>query len=133
MLPLRRPDEAQRTILGSVKSFTWAIPWPCVHEFIAIVTHPRIFKTPTSLDLALRAVHVWGEGENLIMLSEQTGYLEKLHEIVVPAKVIGGRIHDAQVAALCLLYGVRELWTADRDFSIFPKLKIRNPLVSGQT
>ena len=20
----------------------WALPWPCVHEFIAIVTHPRI-------------------------------------------------------------------------------------------
>ena len=21
----------------------WAIPWPCVHEFLAIVTHPRIY------------------------------------------------------------------------------------------
>ena len=20
----------------------WAIPWPCLHEFLAIVTHPRI-------------------------------------------------------------------------------------------
>lgn len=20
----------------------WAIPWPCVHEFFSIVTHPRI-------------------------------------------------------------------------------------------
>jgi predicted nucleic acid-binding protein len=20
----------------------WAIPWPCIHEFLAIVTHPRI-------------------------------------------------------------------------------------------
>jgi predicted nucleic acid-binding protein len=23
----------------------WAIPWPCVHEFLAVVTHPRIFAT----------------------------------------------------------------------------------------
>jgi uncharacterized protein len=23
---------------------TWAIPWPCVHEFLAIVTHPRILR-----------------------------------------------------------------------------------------
>ena len=21
----------------------WAIPWPCIHEFLAVVTHPRIF------------------------------------------------------------------------------------------
>jgi len=20
----------------------WAIPWPCLHEFLAIVTHPQI-------------------------------------------------------------------------------------------
>lgn len=32
----------------------WAIPWPCVHEFLAITTHPRIFlfRTPTPLRAA---------------------------------------------------------------------------------
>jgi uncharacterized protein len=25
----------------------WAIPWPCLHEFFAIVTHPRIYAPPT--------------------------------------------------------------------------------------
>jgi predicted nucleic acid-binding protein len=25
----------------------WAIPWPCVLEFFAVVTHPRIYKTAT--------------------------------------------------------------------------------------
>ncbi len=20
----------------------WAVPWPCIHEFISIATHPRI-------------------------------------------------------------------------------------------
>jgi hypothetical protein len=50
----------------------WAIPWPCIHEYIAIATHP----------------------------------------------------------ALCLHHGVRELWSADRDFSAFPQLWVRNPLVS---
>jgi len=31
--------------------------------------------------------------------------------------------------ALCRLHGVRELWTVDRDFSRFPGLKVKNPLV----
>jgi uncharacterized protein len=110
-------------------SFAWAIPWPCVHEFIAIVTHPRIFGVPTPLDLAFQTVEVWGLGDNLVFLSEQPGYLEELQEVATPAKAQGGRIHDARIAALCLFHGVRELWTADRDFSAFPKLKIRNPLV----
>ena len=33
------------------------------------------------------------------------------------------------IAAICLDHGVRELWTADRDFSRFTALRTRNPLV----
>ena len=32
----------------------WAIPWPCVHEFLAIVTHPKIFDPPTPLATAMK-------------------------------------------------------------------------------
>jgi predicted nucleic acid-binding protein len=38
-------------------------------------------------------------------------------------------VHDARIAALCLSHGVCELWSADRDFSRFPALRTRNPLV----
>jgi len=38
-------------------------------------------------------------------------------------------VHDARIAALCLHHRVDELWSADRDFSRFPELRIRNPLV----
>ena len=44
-------------------------------------------------------------------------------------KVQGGMVHDARIAALCLDHGVAELWSADRDFSRFPSLRTRNPLV----
>ena len=27
----------------------WAIPWPCIHEFLAIVTHPPLFLPPRSM------------------------------------------------------------------------------------
>jgi predicted nucleic acid-binding protein len=37
-------------------------------------------------------------------------------------------VHDARIAALCRHHGVRELWSADRDFSRFPAVKPRNPL-----
>ncbi len=38
-------------------------------------------------------------------------------------------IHDARIAAICVSHGVRELWTADRDFSRFRGLAVRNPLI----
>ncbi len=28
---------------------SWAVPWPCMHEYLAIATHPRIYVPPTPL------------------------------------------------------------------------------------
>jgi uncharacterized protein len=44
-------------------------------------------------------------------------------------QVIGPIVHDARAAAICRDHGVRELWSANRDFSRFPYLTVRNPLV----
>jgi len=106
----------------------WAIPWPCVHEFLAIVTHPRIFKPPTPLAIAFAAIDAWQAAGNLQLLGESDGYLAKLKACVAQARADGPLIHDARVAALCLHHGVRELWSADRDFRKFPDLPVRNPL-----
>jgi toxin-antitoxin system PIN domain toxin len=110
---------------------SWAIPWPCVHEFIAIVTHPKIFKIPTPLEASFACIEAWLVGGNLQLISESGGYLEKLRNLSSKAKLQGPRIHDARIAALCLHHGVSELWTADRDFSPFHPLKTRNPLVAS--
>ena len=107
----------------------WAIPYPCAHEFISVVTHPRVFTKPTPVDEALDVLADFANSASFHWLSEGPGYFEMLRTVAVPGKVLGGRIHDARIAALCLHHGVRELWTADRDFSLFPKLKTRNPLV----
>ncbi|MBI4662980.1 MAG: PIN domain-containing protein [Verrucomicrobia bacterium] len=107
----------------------WAIPWPCIHEFIGIVTHPGIYKPASTLSEAFGFVVALFASPQLHLLAESPGYLEKLREISVAAKLKGPRIHDARIAALCLHHGASELWSADRDFSAFPQLKVRNPLV----
>ena len=107
----------------------WAIPWPCVHEFYAVTTHPRIHKTPTPSSVALATVRSWQATGNLVLLGEGQGYLDCLTALCASTVVAGPAIHDARIAALCAHHGVRELWTADRDFSAFPALRCRNPLV----
>ena len=106
----------------------WAIPWPCIHEFLAIVTHPRIYRPPTPLDTALEQVAAWLEAPGLVLLAEAAGYWEVLREDARTGLVAGPQVHDARVAALCRHHGVAELWSADRDFGRFPGLNVRNPL-----
>lgn len=110
----------------------WAIPWPCVHEFLAVVTHPRIFRPPTPLARAAEQVEAWAGSPSLTFLAETGRYWRTLYDLLAAGRVAGPQVHDARVAALCLHHGVRELWTADRDFGRFPRLATRNPLVGAR-
>lgn len=107
----------------------WAIPWPCIHEFIAVVTHPRIYRPPTSLEDALLQVDYWLESPSLRMIGEGPGYWEQFKTLLSTGKAIGPLVHDARIASICRTHGIREFWTADRDYSRFPLLRTRNPLL----
>jgi len=121
--------EAYEIIRGLAEGASpWAIPWPCIHEFLAIATHPRIYSPPTPLAKAINQVDAWLESPSLHLLAEQPGSWDSLRPLLLASKTAGPMVHDARVAALCLLHGIRELWTADRDFSRFPTLHTRNPL-----
>lgn len=108
----------------------WAIPWPCVHEFLGVVTHPRIYAPPTPLEAALDQIDAWSESPSLVLLAEGEGYWPIFRQLAATGRIRGPAVHDARIAALCRLHGVRELWTADRDFGRFPGLAVRNPLVA---
>ncbi len=107
----------------------WAIPWPCLHEFLAIVTHPRIYRPPTPVAIAIDQVTAWLESPTLVRLAENESYWDALRDCLSAGRVAGPQVHDARIAALCLAHGVRELWTHDRDFGRFTPLAVRNPLV----
>ena len=107
----------------------WAIPWPCLHEFLAITTHPRIYRPPTPLAAACAQVDAWLASPSLVLLAETDVYWKTLRACMMEGRIAGPLVHDARVAALCLASGVRELWTHDRDFGRFPAVTIRNPLI----
>ncbi len=107
----------------------WAIPWPCVHEFLGVVTRPRIFDPPTPLARALASMDAWLESPTLRLLAESGAHWAVLRATLSGGHVIGPRVHDARIVALCRQHGVRELWSADRDFSRFSGVSVVNPLV----
>ena len=115
--------------LSDLAEQRWSIPWPCVHEFLSIVTHPRIFDPPTPPHDALEAASVWLTSPTVELLAEQSGYWNVLREVLRSSRVTGPRVHDARIAALCLFHAVDEVWTADRDFGRFSGLRVCNPLL----
>ena len=61
------------------------------------------------------------------LLGETDDFFEVLNGLVQRPRVRGGIVHDARIAALCLAHGTEALLTRDRDFSLFPELRIRDP------
>ncbi len=123
-------EAAARAVAGLAEGRApWALPWPCLHEFFAIVTHPRIYRPPTPLPAAVDQIEAWLESPSVALVSETGDYWASLKRLLVNGRIEGPRVHDARVAALCLHHGVDELWSADRDFGRFPDLRVRNPLV----
>jgi uncharacterized protein len=107
----------------------WALPWPCLHEFYSVVTHPRIYRPPSAGAEAVGQIGAWLEAPSVVLVSEGPAYWAVLARLLAEGKVAGPGVHDARIAALCLVNGVSELWSADRDFSRFPDLRSVNPLV----
>lgn len=108
---------------------TWTIPWPCLHEFLGIVTHPRIYKTFTPMAEALRVIDSWVQWRTLHFIGETSSHWEALQSLLLQSKMTGPQIHDAKIAAICLQNQVKMLWTADRDFSRVAGLTSINPLI----
>jgi uncharacterized protein len=73
-------------------------------------------------------VDAWLESPSLVLLTESDQHWPALRELLAAGQISGARVHDARIAALCVQHGVRELWSADRDFSRFPDLVTINPL-----
>jgi uncharacterized protein len=108
---------------------SWALLWPCLHEFLAIVTHERIYTPATTIPKALEQIRAWLESPSVVLLAETAAYWDVLARLIEKSKINGPRVHDGRIAALCIHHGVRELLSADRDFSRFGDLRSRNPLV----
>ena len=107
----------------------WGIPVSCLHEFLAVVTNPKIFNPASTQAQALAQVDAWLASPHAHVLHTGSQHWRILSELTRAAKLQGGQFHDARIAAICLENSVSVLWSADRAFGRFKALKILNPLV----
>jgi toxin-antitoxin system PIN domain toxin len=95
--------------------------------FLRVVTHPRIFDTPTPLDRALAFVDTVRSRPNCLQVSPGARHWEIFARLCSQAQVRGNLVADAYLAALALEWGA-EWITTDRDYARFPGLRWRHPL-----
>ena len=74
------------------------VPWPCAHEFLAVVSNPRIFKDPTPMDVGLDAVKRLFASVSGGFLAEGEGYLGACaFERVARPALLQGAVRGATV------------------------------------
>ena len=106
----------------------WAIPYPCVHEFYSVVTNPKIYRPASTPDQALSQLAAWIESPTLTLIGERADHILRLSEMIRNGHVVGAKVHDARIAALCVSHGTEALISLDRDFSRFPTLRTISPV-----
>lgn len=106
----------------------WAVPWPCAHEFCAVITNRKWRADALDAAGAVAILRSWERAPNFRFLGASLRHLAHFSQTLLLSQAVGGQIHDARIVAICLDHEVSELWTADRDFSRFPGLRTRNPL-----
>ena len=100
----------------------WAIPVFCLGEFVRVITHPRLFDPPYSVDEACEALTRLLASPSVTVIRPGPSYPALLIEAIREAGAIGNLVFDAQIVALCRENGVSRLLTEDRDFDRFKGL-----------
>ena len=130
---MRHHQEAASIVRGLAEgSSVWAIPWPCCYEFISVVTNPRIWgDDATSPEQSWRQLSAWIASPSLRLIGETEDFPEIQESFVRRPRVLGGVVHDAGIAAICVAHGAGALLTRDHDLSLFPELRTKDPIAAA--
>ncbi len=95
--------------------------------FIRIVTNPRFFPTPSTLDQSFEFVSSLVARPNARVVGPGPDHLDLFERLCRESGATGKLVADAQHAAIAIEYGCTMVST-DSDFSRFPRLRWQHPL-----
>lgn len=98
--------------------------------FLRVVTHPRVFREPTPLPVALEVVTQLRATPNVVRLAPGERHWDIFRALLTGADARGNLVPDAYLAAMCIEHGAT-WYSADRGFSRFPGLDWRLPVEPG--
>lgn len=95
--------------------------------FVRVVTHPRVFQPPSSIDAALRFTAAVWTAPAVLQAEAGPRHAEIFAELCRLTGATGNDVPDAHLAAIAIESGA-ELASHDRGFDRFPGLRFHDPL-----
>jgi uncharacterized protein len=105
----------------------WGLIVFCIIEFLRVVTHPRVFAPPSTLEMASSFIDRLTESPSVRWLTPGEHFWDTLRDVAAEAGASGNLLFDAQIAAVCRDAGALHLVTSDRDFARFRFLTTEAP------
>jgi hypothetical protein len=105
------------------------LPWPSLLAFLRLVTNPRVFERPASIDAAWSQVREWIECDSVWIPEATERHAEILGRLFADPGIQANLVQDAHLAALAIEHGL-QLCSTDGDFARFRDLQWANPLAS---
>lgn len=96
--------------------------------FVRVVTHPKVFKRPSSIADAFVFAEQVRNQPNCVRVEPGPRHWELFMRLCLGTGVKGNLVPDAYLAAIAIEAGC-EWISADHDFSRFKGLRWRHPLV----
>ena len=97
--------------------------------FLRIVTNPRVFREPSSLDEAVGFVEALRSASNAVTVAPGPRHWSIFRQLCWEVGARGALIPDAYFAAMAIESDC-EWITTDRDYARFPGLRWRHPLTA---
>lgn len=109
----------------------WFLTWGVCYEFLRVITHPRVMRTPWTGSAALQFLDAIMASPGLALLVPGERHSAVLAEVTRDVPAIAGNLwHDTETAVLMREHGIRRICTRDTDFHRFPFLEPIDPMVS---
>lgn len=105
----------------------YAVSDLAITGMVRVVTNPRIYKQPSSLDEALAFATEVREQPHAHVVAPGTKFWAIFTDLCRHARARANLVPDAYLAALAIEHGC-ELVSTDTDFRRFPGLRWRHPL-----
>lgn len=110
---------------------TFGVAWMALLAFVRLSTSPRVFEEPFPVEEAIALVESWLDLPCVRVLHPGPRHATLLRQLLEPLGSAGNLTTDAHLAAIALEHDAI-LCSADADFSRFPGLRWRNPLVEDR-
>jgi len=97
-------------------------------EFIHVVTDPRRFERPLSMEQAVAKAQLWWNAPEVRKIYPTGETLPLFNRWMLSHKLGRKRILDTMLAATCVSNGIMGILSTNaRDFSLFPGIDVRRP------